>query len=59
MRAFTNKDGAPKTHKKRTCNICREGLQSRCILPFRHLVREREYAKMLSKPYFRLRKINE
>lgn len=59
MRAFTNKDGSPKTHSRpRTCEHCRESPKAGCILPFRHLVRERDYDKMLNKPYFRVRKRN-
>ena len=50
MRAFTHDDGSPKTHKRRNCKQCRENIDSRCLLPFRHLVQVRKYKALLSKP---------
>ena len=50
MRAFTNKDGSPKSHKNRACSICRESIQSSCLLPFRHLVPVRKYKAFMDKP---------
>ena len=50
MRAFLDKNGMPKSHRRRGCKECLEFPKGGCMLPFRKLRQVRRWKAMQDKP---------
>ena len=52
MRAFTEPNGAPKSHRRpRVCKECKDNPKGACLLPFRHLTMVRKWKAFEAKPH--------